>query len=527
METQIIELINELKKNTTQLQNCGFDMSNIIYELNNLDKKSDQVINYSNSHQIDTLYDIKTQLDYLKIKIDEFLKSAMIFINIDKLSQHLNYNITETKMEKINLIIVNDLSYYLSQRNIRKSSKENELIRKLYEHIKFEYRYHYHSFVFDRLLNMKFGLNEIYNLLEEDIKKYLNQSDIYKRYNEYINLNDIDKTMLFLISFNEDNYKDSILSELDIKKEEIENIKSKYKEYLELKNKKPLREQTDKKKLKDNLRLLCLNAIPKILAVAILLSINISIHKESKSERIYKTTYETYDDINGIGTYTNYNRISMDDIIIELYYPNEENEYGKLHVYDSKTDSSKTYNSLRTCNTFIIENDGRSIEEYYNLDLDNIAFTSEIVSNDEVNSLSLDTYKRVLIPTQIDTTDYEQDYKIGTHIKASLMYIALDMVASLLLANIKGLQDSGGGLFALLVVFKYFKRDMETYLKNIKEAIDDLNVKENNIKYDKNKLKELKKEYIKTKKEYELLIKKYENVSTLLKYNDYSLKLKI
>ena len=137
METQIIELINELKKNTTQLQNCGFDMSNIIYELNNLDKKSDQVINYSNSHQIDTLYDIKTQLDYLKIKIDEFLKSAMIFINIDKLSQHLNYNITETKMEKINLIIVNDLSYYLSQRNIRKSSKENELIRKLYEHIKF------------------------------------------------------------------------------------------------------------------------------------------------------------------------------------------------------------------------------------------------------------------------------------------------------------------------------------------------------------------------------------------------------
>ena len=107
------------------------------------------------------------------------------------------------------------------------------------------------------------------------------------------------------------------------------------------------------------------------------------------------------------------------------------------------------------------------------------------------------------------------------------MYIALDMVASLLLANIKGLQDSGGGLFALLVVFKYFKRDMETYLKNIKEAIDDLNVKENNIKYDKNKLKELKKEYIKTKKEYELLIKKYENVSTLLKYNDYSLKLKI
>ena len=67
METQIIELINELKNNTTQLQNCGFDMSNIIYELNNLDKKLDQVINYSNSHQTDTLYDIETQLDYLKI----------------------------------------------------------------------------------------------------------------------------------------------------------------------------------------------------------------------------------------------------------------------------------------------------------------------------------------------------------------------------------------------------------------------------------------------------------------------------
>ena len=537
MNNDIKEKIDELNKKISIIEKSGF---NIEEEKANL-KEFCNVQTYDKKFQTIQL-GAKEEINELENKIISKYKRAQIFIDIDEIQPHLNSDISKEKLNKIDLVIINHLAYYLESRVNFKSDKEEELIKKLYNFIKYEYRIYYSSVVFDKLISLNFGISTLSRLIKEDIDKYINEKDVYKRFNEYFDLEQIDKIMVYLISLNEDNYKQKIIDELESSKRKYEELEQQYKTK---KSTKTVSTNNDiyaqKEGLKVASRVLFCGILPRLLSLATIIGVNYL--NLSNIDKIYNTTYKNYNEILGEYDTEEYTTIKdSNNAIIRVYA--EPNEEKTKNVFDVKANNNYTMSQpkvTRTLYTFEVENDGRNIEDYLNIDLSALLPTSTIENayDEDMNYLSKEELKTVTIIDKVDIDDYKYTGlfgSVGLSILETTLLLFLDLIISYFVMrhnyfdkveDVKGWEYMSG-LTGFMHLDKYhsawraFKNDLDSIKKSIESMGSNLNSK----KLNKEELKELRKKIDTAKVEYQELLNRYSKLSELLEYNGYSMTLK-
>lgn len=513
----IYELKNRLNKLYNKIETIGglnYDTTYIKKEFNSLNEKLDNVFD-TNSSQLEltkkdtmALTSISALISHLEDYIDKIYKKFAIYDDARKVAAELNNDISQNKLNSIVELILNDALEYMDLYNSDyKNGKEDELYVNLYKIIKCEYRIKGSSTLLPALTKMSVCINEIKSLIDKDVKENLDKEDIYKRYNEVLSLNGIDETMVYLLSLNENGYKNTILSALDETKKEYDESEKSY-EKQQLLKKDKLNSPTEtfshlRKSVFKALRVF----IPNIVSIAILIGANNALHTSFKKSANYKTTAEVYDTVLGKNQENIYTKLTEDQVLIRVYEGEDKDKYRKYTDY-------------------VVDKQDIPIEEYENVELRK----SYITNTGTKHSSFLDydseteTIKKIFIPESFDYNDTDRSIllEILVHLLLFFGWGLLDMLGALLFESAH--QQTGN--LAFTIAYKdEFLEALNEIMNEYKAFIEGLNTKENGY-YDKEEYLKIKSDYEKTKNEYEKLLQEFSKYEKLLDYNGYTRRLK-
>jgi len=497
------------------IENLGYDVKSLKEKAEDIKHNIDryQDINYDQSvSQEDTVIStIQMAFRVLEKYVDQLYAKFKIYEDVSLIEKELTNDMSIKKLDEIANVITNDLIIYkpiLDECN--DTSQEKELFASIYRIIKAEFRNRGYSILLNRIINTKIGLEFIKELIKEDTLAHISDKDIVKRVNEVLTVNDIDKTLVYLLAFNEDDYKNELISKLESEKRKVQAAKSKYDSYLKLKD----MDSPDSREAKSNRRNARIQLMKKImsrvLSLTILISANTVTANYRKNHAKYKTKMECFSTATSSVDYKNeYTSLKMDDVRITIYSPTGEG-VGKGFE-----------NNSRWATTYIVKNDGSNIEDYANL---NLSKADQVESSIITLSSELpdEEFTVVTIPQERDYNN-KHDY-VWIHYLVSIAWFIFDLLKWAINYDISG-RTSGIG--SLIFAYQKVVEEIEDELEELKEATELLNTKEDGEVFDKNKLKKYKKEYLKLSNEYNELIKSYESIKPLLEYNGYQvLKMK-
>ena len=511
------ELLNSINEKLEKLENYGFNTNEFQTKYNDLRDVYEgkyQERNY-NSPTI-TKYagqNIEQLIKNFNSNIDFILRKTTIFDYIEKVKSHLNKDITTRKLDQIILGVSNHISAYNSLViEGYSSSREKEIIDFLYTLIKYEYRLNYNSKLLNRFLGMHFGQETLIELINEDVNNMIHNPDVFKRYNEELAIDNVDEIMVSLLAFNENDYKNEVLKELIKTKEEIDSTLARYDKLESIKKLPSRNEEKCRSEISRTVGNIRRNILPKILSLIVLIGISAGVKKESDDSRLYKTSFICYDTVNGEYNEMDYDNLTMDDVKVEIYYPADES-------------------SNRTKETFIVKNDGKTIEEYASSHYTASDLVSiETLSSDKFESQKDEKIIKVLIPDGISSNDTKSKIDGFDIFALYAGYILIDMLISLAIYSTLRQRRTGndyserfesqGCLFSAIISFKDFINEIRIELDDLKGAIEGSKIKSNGETYDPKEKANCIKEYNKLEKIYSELLKKYNYLETLIKYND-------
>ncbi len=522
---QLQNRINKINQNISKIDDYKYDTSDLKYRSYNLQKELNDIIGEKNNYSKYTfasetaniteeaINKLFLSVASLEKEIDKLNKYFSIFKDINIIKNELNDNIADFKLKQIIYIIKSDLEYF---ENIKKDGytfeKEEDTYKIIYEVIKTEFRKENSSTLFDYVSNINYIKQYLKKFIAEDTIKYINEIDVNKRSNEFFSLTEIDRLLTYLISMNENNYKDEILDKVKSYKikyneliKEIEHLESLKNMNVKDKNIKKDKIKAAKDKIKDYI-------LPAILSLSLLItSQNISnqvSNKYLRKSNVQTTVYDTMDDSITITNSFDYNVLIpayKDDVIVTKY-------------------SDVTEDKTRYVSTYKYKNDGRNIEDYSTLhDNSHIVFNT-IQDNTKNND---EEYTTVSI-TDVDYYNY-----IISNLKylLSLVCLVLWALVDVLLADVTAPSNRTSSPFIIMLladkdVRKNALNNIKESIKTIKEVEHLMNEKENGEIYDKEYYKKLKLNLKKLEKQYNEMIKDLEKYKELFNYNNIELKLK-
>ncbi len=518
---QIQNRINKLNSKILNIENYEYNTNDLKNKLSNIEKTFNEIkicTTKSSTTSVDEtlLNSLFLDISSLEKNINKLDKYFSIFKDIDIIKNEINDDITDFKLNQIIYIIKSDLEYFNNLKSLGYSfKKEKDTYIIIYEIIKLEFRKKGTSSLLKYIIsNCNYIYDNILELVNQDIKKYIKNKDIYKRFNEIITYNNIDEKMVYLLAFNDNNYKEKVFNELKESKNDLLKTKKKYETLKESKNKESIYKD-DIKDIKKNMnKAIITNSLCKIMAVLALFGIIKSSQSLRENSKYYSTTMEVYDtllpDIDYINNYTDYNENQV--VVLDYKIPTEERfKDGNIQI-----------------NQYNFEYDGRNIEDYANLDFDNLTPDKYNI----VNNLSLRETEHTIVKL-VKSIDYDDKYSsTGELIKN----IGLSMLTSIevLLAVYSALYDyrvSDENKYhltpsVLSLLTKYPFKNIKLIIEDLKEINELLEHKENNIIYNKENLKLLKDKLIELEKQYNEILNKYPNIDELIIYNDKELELK-
>lgn len=218
-----ISKIESYGYNTNDLKNKLLDLQKSVNEIASTNEISDVIINLTFKN-----------ISSLESETEKINKYFSIFKDIDLIKKELNDDISTFKLEQIIYIIENDLGYFNNLKSLGYTyEKEKDAYKTIYEIIKTEFRKEGTSSLLKSILsNYHYIFNDLLELVNQDIEKYIKNPDIYKRFNEILAFNNIDEKMIYLLSFNENNYKENLFNELnETKNNYLKNLENCYGNY--------------------------------------------------------------------------------------------------------------------------------------------------------------------------------------------------------------------------------------------------------------------------------------------------------
>ncbi len=492
--------------NTNDLKNKLFDLQKSVNDITSTNEISDVIINL-------TFLNISS----LESETEKINKYFSIFKDTDLIKKELNDDISEFKLKQIIYIIENDLGYFNNLKSLGYAyEKEKDAYKTIYEIIKTEFRKEGTSSLLKSILsNYHYIYNDLLELVNQDIEKYIKNPDIYKRFNEIIAFNNIDEQMVYLLSFNENNYKEKVFSELKETKNNLLKTKKKYEKLKESKNKESIYED-DIKYIKKNMnKAIITNSLCKIIAVFALFGIIKGSQVLKNNSKYHNTTIEVYDtllpDTDSINKYTDYNENQV--VVLDYKIPTDEKFMdGNIQI--------DQYN---------FEYDGRNIEDYATLDFDNMTPDKYNI----INNMALKETEHTVVKL-VKSIDYEDKYSsLGELIKGIGLSVLIQL--EILLAVYSALHDfkvSDEDKYhltpsVLSLLTKYPYKNIKLIIEDLKEISKLSESKGNGIIYNKENLKALKEKLIELEKQYDDILNKYPNIEDLMIYNDKNLELKL
>ena len=511
--------LETISKKIESIEGFKYDTNKLKYDLNKLNDSLEGALGSTNSAVMTqndkTIASITSLINSFDEYVTDIQNKFIIYTHARIIKDELNNDITPQKLNSITTLLISDLKNYrtLYESGYR-SDMESELYQIIYDVIKTEFRVRGTSTLLDQLISNNIGIKELKELINQDIKKYINEEDIYRRNNEVLSIDTIDKKMVYLLSFNENGYKDKILDEIRMIQKKKEKKQEEIKDMEKTKYLKSKISQTSKNNYKEACSLIRKSIIPKILSIAILIGANHIASNYKENHKTYKSTVECYDTVDGHYEEKIYQRSDVGDVKVKIYYPVGE-DVGTTR-YPEETRNYEFYD---------VENTGINIEEYLNQRLSNSdMYLNGSTQNTELNEKEPDMIKLVQIVKSIDYNDVSSD-GIPGFIRFILIvgWFIIDLVLDAYYYDCYRLT---GGLIGGLVMFKNFLDEINEYIKKRKNYLEELNKKENGKTYSKEELRKLNIELIKLEETYKETLIKYKKLTTLLEYNDYARKLK-
>ncbi len=506
--------LETIYKKIESIEGFNYDTNQMKNNFKKLDDSLNNILDNSNSS-------VQKEINYAPItalidSFDEYVTSIQnkfkIYEHINIIKNEINNDITPQKLKSITDLIINDLRNYNTLYKM-KNEKEEELYQTIYEIIKVEFRVTGDSSLLDSLIKYDIGTNELKDLINKDIKKYINEKDIYKRNNEVLSIDSIDKKMVYLLSFNSDNYKQKILEEIFKEKELIHEKEEELNNIKNLKHSKSSISSDNIKSYKDARTYFMYSIIPKILSLSILIGANHLANQYKEKHITYKSVVECYDTVDGYYEEKLYQKDEVGNVKVKIYYPVGEDV------------STTRYPEItRNYEYYDVENTGIPIEEYLNQRLSSAdMYLHGSIQNEELNLKDSNEIDFVQIVKSIDYNDISTDGTPG-FIRFALI-MAWFIFDSITTGSLENSLHLSGGLIGAVVMYKKFLDEIYEYIEKRKEYLSQLNNKENGKTYSKEEELKLKKELKELEDAYNKTLIKYQKLEPLFEYNGYSLKL--
>lgn len=503
----IKEELNKLYEKCDQLDKYNISSKQFREEIILIDAQCDNLCDDSNlsigpvkyKGDYKTLYQKYVDLDS---RINKYIKALHIFDSIKK----VNKDLKKDELYPLQQELYNDLAnYYHSKLSLKEF---DDLYPSLYQFIKLEYKYTGSSLILKFLRVYNIDTSKIDDLYYNELANLLNPLPINYIFNKAA-MNDFieyDKYLLYL-SIKENGYLDSIFKELEPLKQENNELLRKIKELDEsIKTQKKINRKNKIRKLK-----LFKNFWPIAIYLSGIITLN-SIYSKPINNKFssYKTTTETYDSIEGTYTTTSYDKLSVGDSEVTIYYPTK-------------------LNGTRIIKTYNFNDENFDIDDIDTSDFEDMEFSKSIYKYDSnLNQKSNDEFVHATKVTEVDYND-----KIVNKLKVFLFHLLLsapfmicDMIISLnLLSNnyysTYIYEEKNVTLLTLLMTLKDALEYFEYEIKNINKIHPKRSTKE-----DKKEITELEKQKKKLLERYNYIYDKYLYIESLLHERGYQRKLK-
>ncbi len=446
--------------------------------------------------------------DSFEIFINDIKNKLRIFDDAKKIDQVLINEMSYEDIKPYIEILANDLIDYNNLLKISKPNKNfNSVLETIYKVIKIEIRYTGSSILLNELERLKIDISYLNELLMKDantLKDKLSSKN-KKIIENHIsdNTNSLNKDLLLMVSIFEVNYDSKVLKELYKSKNKVLSSKNNYDEYLKIKKQKSKYKDSAKSLINDSSVVFLKRIIPPLLSLSILLGANIAIVKRYKnfnsvSSTIYTTEEGYYNNKQSLERTTNYNE---GDVII-------------LDYSSTRIDGSKTVRYYK------LDGPLENIDDYKTITLTDDMLINEQTVDTRNQNLRTEHYREYMVIDKLYKDIGDRVILVLINVLISMGWFLLDVLLGLPLeeyADVSTLVTS--------IVDDGFLFDIKEALDEIKEAIELLKTKDNDVIYSKEEEKRRKKELDKLTKEYDELYQKYLYLKEILDNNKVERKL--
>ena len=179
--------INKINEKISKIESYGYNTNDLKNKLSDLQKSVNEV---SSTNEIsDVIINLTfTNISSLETETEKINKYFSIFEDIDLIKKELNDDISEFKLAQIIYIVENDLKDFNNLKSLEYTyEKEKDTYKIIYEIIKTEFRKEGTSSLLKSILsNYHYIYNDLLELVNQDIEKYIKNLDIYKRFNKIL-----------------------------------------------------------------------------------------------------------------------------------------------------------------------------------------------------------------------------------------------------------------------------------------------------------------------------------------------------
>ena len=507
--------INKINEKISKIESYGYNTNDLKNKLLDLQKSVDEIASTNEISDVIINLTFKN-ISSLESETEKINKYFSIFKDIDLIKKELNDDISTFKLKQIIYIIENDLGYFNNLKSLGYAyEKEKDAYKTIYEIIKTEFRKEGTSSLLKSILsNYNYIFNDLLELVNQDIEKYIKNPDIYKRFNEILAFNNIDEKMVYLLSFNENNYKENLFNELNETKNNYLETKKEYEKLKDSKNLESIYKDDIKDIKKTMNKAIITNSLYKIMAVLALFGIIKGSQVLKNNSKYHSTKIEVYDtllpDTDSIEMYTTYDKNQV--VVFDYKIPDNDDINIQINEYD-------------------FEYDGRNLEDYANLDFNNITPDRTNLRN---NVILKDKEMEHTVVKLVNDVDYEDKFSSdGELIKGIGLSVLIQLEISLAVYSaLHDLKVSDEDKYhltpsVLSLLTKYPYKNIKLIIEDLKEISKLEENKGNGIIYNKENLKSLKEKLIELEKQYNDILNKYPNIDELLIYNDKNLELKL
>ena len=505
---EIKNKLDNIYNNLDNIEKFGIDTTDYKDQIDSFDLMCEKFDSNSNTNvQVKFSRSQKKEYEILYKSI-ELLEKHILGINKSlglityleelDLDKALTLEDEDTAKKELDIIVAFILDYLLTInqfKNILKPELFDSVMEKLYQIIKYEFKYTGKSLILNYMYPNLHLTNKFFEVWKKDYEKNKDSlkslKDIDNLYEYRYYLNSTIKT----IALNEDGF-------LQDKEKELSNLINKYeinkenKEEAEttLKQKKALQKNRRK-----GMATIYSRFLPILVSLGVLVGSNVGVNKLIKNNSKYKTTTEYYSSLTDeTTTEDGYSKLSVGDTRITIYYPIDEKNARIIKQYDLNEPSV-------------------DIEKWTELNYDSLDFSSSTYKvDDEANKKSTEQFIEVEKVTNIDIN--EKNPSIVLMILAS---ITVSLITLLLDYKSKDLTNRNTIFLHDLINPNEVKR-----IYNIEKSRLNKEYPKQNMKFTKDTLRQRIQVLKDLEKEYEDYYSKYEYISEYLENDGYTRKLK-